>query len=240
MAAIEEGLAKARAELVRRGLLLVQDRELPCVVALIAGAPVGGSWWAHAKGHDIFAVLTALGDDPDVVTTRLVGKKVTLVARELWPALVAVVTSGDRWQTTGLSAAARRLLEQVRAEGPLSTDQLARDTPGRRALAAAARELEERLLVRAEQVHTEHGAHARTLDTWERWADAHGLARGLPPVLHARAALERAVRELGGDAKLLPWSAEMKEAPEVRVRPEVSAKRSADRPSKARRRKAGS
>jgi len=225
------GLAKVRAELVRRGLLLLQDRELPSVATLIAGAPLSSSWWGDAKGHEIFAVLTALGEDPDVVFTKLVDGKVTLVERALFPALIAVATAGERWQTGGLSLDAVRLLEQVRAEGPLSTDQLASDTPGRRRLAAAARDLEARLLVRSEQAHTEHGAHARVLDTWERWADQQGHSRALPPVADARTRLEQAVEALGAAKTSLPWSSAHSE-PEVRVRKPSS--RSAGRLSKGR------
>lgn len=199
-----KSLARVRAELERRGLLLEQDRERPSLVTLLVGEPVVGSWWGHAKGAEIFAVLTALAEDPDVILTKLVDGKVTLVTRRLWPALVAVATAGEHWQTAGISPAALRLLERVRADGPLSTDQLARDTPTRRELAAAAKELERRLLVRSEQVHTETGAHARVLDTWERFARARLKGR-LPGPDAARAALEKAAQAEGIPDSALPW-----------------------------------
>jgi hypothetical protein len=56
----------------------------------IAGEPIRGSWWAHPRGHQIFAILGALGESPDILTCRLVDGKVTFVHRRLWPALVRV------------------------------------------------------------------------------------------------------------------------------------------------------
>ena len=234
MTATPRSLARARAELARNGLMLEQDRERPSLVSLIAGAPVTGSWWGHAKGQEIFAVLTALSDDPDVVIAKLIDGKVTLIAKALWPAVVAVATANEPWQLAGLSQTARTLLEQVRAEGPLSTDQLARDTPGRRKLAAAARELEQRLLVRSEQVHTEHGAHARVLDTWERWAEARKLTRKLPALEDAKAQLEQATRDLGAEPHTLPWRPTDPRTPDSGLRTSVSASPKAGLPSKAR------
>lgn len=220
-----KSLAKARTELERRGLLLEQDRERPSLVTLLVGEPVSGSWWGHAKGAEIFAVLCALADDPDVVVTKLVDGKVTLVHARLWPALVAVATAGEHWQTAGLQPPALRLLEQVRAEGPLSTDQLARDTPARRALAAAAKELERRLLVRSEQVHTESGAHARVLDTWERFAKARLKGR-LPKPDAARAELEAAAQAQGIADAALPWGLAHR-AMGVTARPAAGRRRTA-------------
>ena len=41
---------RALKELKRYGLLLVTDARLPSLVALVAGAPVRGSWWSHPRG----------------------------------------------------------------------------------------------------------------------------------------------------------------------------------------------
>ena len=79
------------AALVEHGMLLESARgPLPNVAALVAGEPIKGSWWAHPRSHEIYATLNALVDSPDVVRMRLVGGKVTLVHRRLWPALVRV------------------------------------------------------------------------------------------------------------------------------------------------------
>ena len=60
------------------------------IAEVIAGGPIRGSWWAHARGREIFAVTRALRNHPDVLVCRLVGGKITYVHRRLWPALVAM------------------------------------------------------------------------------------------------------------------------------------------------------
>jgi hypothetical protein len=77
--------------LVEHGMMLESARgPLPNVAELIAGEPIKGSWWGHPAGHEIFDELNVLADSPDVVRTRLVGKRVTLIHRRLWAALVVV------------------------------------------------------------------------------------------------------------------------------------------------------
>ena len=79
------------AVLVKHGMLLESARgPLPNVAELVAGEPIRGSWWGHQCGHEIFQALNVLADSPDVVRTRLVNGKVTLIHRRLWPALVRV------------------------------------------------------------------------------------------------------------------------------------------------------
>jgi hypothetical protein len=63
---------------------------LPNLAEFVAGEPIRGSWWGHKAGHEIFAVLAEVMASPDIVATRLVNGKVTLVHRRLWPALVRV------------------------------------------------------------------------------------------------------------------------------------------------------
>lgn len=79
------------AALIAHGMLLASARgPLPNVAELVAGEPIRGSWWGHPESHAIFDALNVLADSPDVVRTRLVGGKVTLIHRRLWPALVRV------------------------------------------------------------------------------------------------------------------------------------------------------
>jgi hypothetical protein len=80
----------------RHGIVLVSARHaiVPSLAAAIAGAPISGSWWAHSKSHDIFRALVRIYDSRDVVATRLVDGKVTLVHRRLWPSLAALVRAG--------------------------------------------------------------------------------------------------------------------------------------------------
>jgi hypothetical protein len=179
-----EGLAdRFRAALADRGLLLVHDTELPCATAIAAGAPFGGSWWAHPLAHPIYDALQLVEDE--VTRAKLIRGKVTLVARRLWPALVAVGTSRDGWQLDGLSPASRDLLAVVE-----ESDAPVRPPHG---AAKAAGELERRLLVHGDQVHTESGRHAKVLQPWRAWAQPHGLADPAMTADDAIAAFEAAV-----------------------------------------------
>ncbi len=72
------------------GVVLVSAKgPVPKLVDAIAGEAVKGSWWGHPQGKRIFAVLQALAANDEILTCRLVGDKITLVHRRLWPALVA-------------------------------------------------------------------------------------------------------------------------------------------------------
>jgi hypothetical protein len=74
---------------------------VPNLAEHIAGEPIRGSWWGHPSGHEIFAVLTRALDSPDVIATRLVDGKITLIHRRVWPALVRVA---DRFPPERLAA----------------------------------------------------------------------------------------------------------------------------------------
>jgi hypothetical protein len=62
--------------------------QVPSLAAAIAGGPISGSWWAHPKSAEIFALTRAVRDSTDVLVCRLVDGKITYVHRRLWPALV--------------------------------------------------------------------------------------------------------------------------------------------------------
>ena len=82
-------VAQAKAFVRQQGMVLESARgEVPNLAEAIAGAPIRGSWWGHARGNDIFLVTRALRADPDLLVCRLVDRKVTYVHRDLWPALV--------------------------------------------------------------------------------------------------------------------------------------------------------
>ena len=146
-------------QLKDHGLLLQTDPRLPNVCALVAGTPVRGSWWAHPRSHDIFQVNCALAEHPDVLITKLVSAKITYVDRDLWSAVVTIGRARDAWQLKNLSGAARELLHAV-DRAPVQTD---------RTVAKPASELEKLLLVYSQQSHTEGGAHARRLESWDEW-----------------------------------------------------------------------
>jgi hypothetical protein len=175
-------LEKAVAD---HGLLLLQDKKLLNAVSLITGERISGSWWAHPRSHEIFRQLEALEEQGDVLTTKLIAGKVTFVHRKLWPALFAVGRSREPWQTRGLSAAARKLLREVDKQGAIQ------------ASGAASKQLQERLLVRAREVHTESGRHETVLERWgtSRLTAARGRHR-----------LERAATAIGAELHDLPWN----------------------------------
>lgn len=67
---------------------------IPSLAGFVAGEEIRGSWWAHEKGREIFRALGVVYGSPDVVATRLVDGKLTLVHRALWPALAALAHAG--------------------------------------------------------------------------------------------------------------------------------------------------
>jgi hypothetical protein len=81
--------AEALAFVRTHGLVLESGTgPVPSLAAAVAGGPIRGSWWAHARGREIFAVTRAIRDCPDVLVCRLVDGKITYVHRHLLPALV--------------------------------------------------------------------------------------------------------------------------------------------------------
>lgn len=195
-------------ELKRRGLLLITDARLPSVVSLVAEEAVRGSWWAHSKAHTIVRVLMCLSQNPDVVVTKLVSNKLTLIHRKLWPALWRVCNAEQDWQFKGLSPAARWLLAEVTRRGELRTDRV-RWKPGHmKSSGEAARELESKLLVYSGEIHTETGAHSKRLETWARWARRVGLVAGRLKPDQAKRTLEQVLEQMNkkfGGTGRFPW-----------------------------------
>jgi len=188
------------AALKRYGLLLQTDARLPNVCALVTGAPVRGSWWAHPRSHDIFRVSCDLTEHRDVLVIKLVSSKVTYVHRALWPYVVTIGRARAEWQLESLSRAALELLEEVDG-APVQTD---------RRSAKPASELEKALLVSSEQVHTAAGSHARRLESWDQWVRRKGLAQSKVKTDEAIDALEQVMDSLNQRFEAcgrLPWHA---------------------------------
>lgn len=81
----KQGLAFVK----RHGVVLQAARgSVPSLAQAIAGGPIKGSWWGHAKGHEIFAVAEAISESDQVLVCKLVDGKITYVHCRLWPALV--------------------------------------------------------------------------------------------------------------------------------------------------------
>jgi hypothetical protein len=179
------------------------------VVSLIVGRPIEGGWWGHPSGGAIYAESNRLADRTDVVIVKLLNGKVTFVSKRLWPHLLAIGRAREPWQLEGLASQALALLDLVRRNGTVRTDEPAvRRAVNPRKPAQIVPELERRLLVLGVQVHTESGTHAKALESWEHWAQRQRLAARLP-VARAKATLEDRVRRLNAEfnAKArLPWS----------------------------------
>lgn len=173
-------------QLAEHGLLVLQAKGVRSVASIITGEELATSWWSHARAHEIFACSSRLGDSEDVLTSRLIAGKVTFVHRTLWPAFLALACSGAPWQTRGLSEKARALLRKINETGSVQ------------ATGAAAKELQERLLVSADEVHTETGRHAIVLQQWH-----HG--RPMSDLDAAREKIEAAAVAIGATAAMLPW-----------------------------------
>jgi len=191
------------------GLLLESDLRLASVAALITGEPLRGSWWAHPLAQTIFRVNEQLAKNRDVLTTKLISGKVTFVHRRLWSEVLAIAESREAWQTYALSSGARRLLRMVDQQEFLRTDSLTWPRAAKSKPGEAARELEKRLLVHTEEFHTENGAHAKLIETWERWAKRTGFTerRILPADAKRKLAekLRTLNQEFGAQARF-PWS----------------------------------
>src|SRR2546425_12431966 len=83
--------AEAISFIQAHGVVLASAKgPVPRLTEAIVNEPIKGSWWAHPKSHQIFAVLQAVADSDDVLVCRLVNGKVTFIHRRLWPALVRV------------------------------------------------------------------------------------------------------------------------------------------------------
>ena len=191
------------------GLLLETDARLPSVSSLVARETVRGSWWAHARSHEIFAVLQQVADHQDVAVTRLVSEKVTFVHRLLWPDLLSIAMSREKWQVEALPPEARMLLQMTDRHGELRSDTL--EWPAKfksMKTGQTVRELEKRLLIHSEEFHSESGAHAKLLETWEHWTERVRFKHKLVEVGEAKRKLEEQLSDLNKQFEAfarLPW-----------------------------------
>jgi hypothetical protein len=177
--------------------MLDADSTLPSVTGFVAGDNVRGSWWTHPQSHEMYNLACRLRTHPDVLTVKLVSGKVTLVHRPLWLAVFTVGTARESWQLEGLSKEAKGLLKKVDKETQVSSS-------GDRV-----RELEGRLLVFSESVHTERGFHTKQLQTWKSWAQQVNLGSLKLTSDEAKAQLEAVVTRLNKQFNAtgtLPWN----------------------------------
>ena len=186
------------AAVAELGLLFVSDPKRPNAIQVLTGEFPRGSWWSHPKANDIYDILQAVERHPDLLLAKLLGGKVTIIHRALWPAVLAVVTAREAWQLEGLSPGAAQALASL-------DEAETAGTPPPSLSRTVSKELEGRLLAHGESVHTATGKHVTQLQPWKAWAAKAGSP--WPPstgVDQARQALEAAAARL--DARpLLPW-----------------------------------
>lgn len=204
------GLRRSLEALKRHGVLLQSDPKLPSISSLVAGDTVRGSWWAHPAGHASHRVVEEMDAHPDVIVSKLVSGKVTYVHRCLWSAFVGAASAHEHWQLEGISRLAQSILDRVTRAGELRTDDIPW-TGGRKAESPGevTRELERKLLIHSEEMHTSSGAHAKRLETWEGWAQRVGFADNVMTPGRAKKKLENVLRGLNsefGASGRLPWA----------------------------------
>jgi len=207
---IRGSLESVILEFQRDGLLLESDPHLPSITHLVAGEAIRGSWWGHAKGREIWRVLNEFVERKDVLITRLVSGKVTFVHRTLWPDLLGIASSEEGWQTRGLSTDGKRLFLLVKKRGTIRTDELTQGSHFSGKIGDTVRELERRLLIHSEEVHTEKGSHAKVLRSWSSWSQMSNLQSIRTDPAEAKGRFEAILRRLNekyrGNGRL-PWSA---------------------------------
>jgi hypothetical protein len=177
-------------------ILLDIDPAFPNVTALLAGETVRGSWWTHPKAREMYRLGSELRNHPDVLSIKLVSNKITFVHRHLWRAVYAIGAAREPWQKRGLSKDAARLLRQTDQENKLLT------------AGDSVRELEGRLLVHAQSVHTERGFHRKQVQTWAAWADSVRLGPVTLTPAEGKAQIEAVVARLNAQFSAqatLPW-----------------------------------
>jgi hypothetical protein len=91
---------KAALGFVRKhGVVLMSAKgPVPRLTEAIAGVLIKGSWWGHADGHRIYAVMEKVTASEDVLVCRAVNGRITLIHRRLWPALVRVAARFEKAQ----------------------------------------------------------------------------------------------------------------------------------------------
>lgn len=73
----------------RQGIVLESAKgAVPNLAEAVAGCPIRGNWWNHAKGKEIFRATRLVRDAEGILVCRLINGKVTYVDRRLWPAVV--------------------------------------------------------------------------------------------------------------------------------------------------------
>lgn len=148
----------------RRIVMSTGRAGLPLLTEAIAGRPLAGSWMAHPEVRRIYNILGRLAKY-DVVTAPLILGKEAVMDASLGPAVDRIAGErGRRARVRGrLPLLARRLLDQIEAEGRVRMDHWGVATKRAR---PARLVLERELLVAASGIHTESGYHTAIVVPW--------------------------------------------------------------------------
>lgn len=198
---------KARSLLKKFGILIMADPELPSFTTTIAGEPIKGSWWGHSKGNLIHNLSGDMMNEPDVLTVKLINKKITFLNRGLWNSFYSIASKESAWQTKNLTSEQKSLLSKVKRAKTLRTDDKTfKKSPGE--IGKLASKLEEQLLIYSESIHSDSGKHIRVLSTWDEALRIRNYQPQLLPIEKAQQQFEDARFEISRYAKArvkFPW-----------------------------------
>ena len=125
-----------------------------------------------------------------------------------------ITSSKERWQTRGLSTDAKQLLQLVEREGALRTDVNTSKLHLKGKIGDASCELERKLLIHSDEVHTERGAHAKVLEFWSNWMGTMDLEPKRVSLKGAKLKFEAIIGALNaehGGERSLPWVTEQRQ-----------------------------
>ena len=158
--------------------MLAPEPPLPSLVTEVAGEDFKGSWWGHPASHRIYKLYTELKAHPDILVTKCINGKVTLIHRTLWPYLMRVAMDAGwrRSQRLVLPDESRVLLDFVRRYKVLRMSKCTTiptiQCMDRKTLKRAKTNLEKSMLVHADQEHMHEGRHEIVLESWGHWCDS--------------------------------------------------------------------
>lgn len=148
-------------ELEEKGILLLQDKTFPSIISTIIGEPITGSWWGHPMANPIYNGLNWAIEKESILSAKLLSKKVTYIDKKLYPFFFSIISEVRLWQIEGISKESAELLKKInkRKNGIRSDDaELQLQYPS---FKKHIDDLETRLLVYGQEIHTEVGKHAK-------------------------------------------------------------------------------
>lgn len=148
------------------------DAKVSSLVEALTGEKVKGSWWGHPRAHLIYNTYQHLVRDPNVLTMKLIKGKVTFIHQELWASMLSAVLN-QAWRQSArcqLSPLSEQILKLAEQEGTLiCTPSYLSVDRSRKEIRKARVELERRALIISGDKHTDSGAHAPYLESWNHF-----------------------------------------------------------------------